>query len=266
MTNEELAVRIQRGETGLYSLLWERVEKLVTLLAGRYYARSQVTCARSGVEIEDLIQAGYFAMMDTAASFKAESGYKLTTYLKRHLLNRWAQMLDVKYGREKFDPLNRCISLESPIAGENEDIALGDVIPDKAAEQAIESSFERVYTQQLHDVLESCLDTLKPQEADTIRGRFYRGEKLKEIAERQGCTLQYVRVQESNALRGLRRGANLRKLKAWREDIIDQYAYKTGFGMFRQMGASSVEITVEKLDSRWTSSGRPVDGEQESET
>ena len=36
---------------------------------------------------------------------------------------------------------------------------------------------------------------------------------------------------------------------------IDQYAYKTGFGMFRQMGASSVEITVEKLDS-----------EQESET
>ena len=38
-------------------------------------------------------------------------------------------------------------SLESPIAGENEDIALGDVIPDKAAEQAIESSFERVYTQ-----------------------------------------------------------------------------------------------------------------------
>ena len=43
------------------------------------------------------------------------------------------------------------------------------------------------------------------------------------------------------------------------EDIIDQYAYKTGFGMFRQMGASSVEITVEKLDSSWTADGRPVD-------
>ena len=97
-------------------------------------------------------------------------------------------------------------------------------------------------------MLESCLDTLKPQEADTIRGRFYHGEKLKEIAKRQGCTLQYVRVQESNALRGLQRGANLRKLKAWREDIIAQYAYKTGFGMFRQMGASSVELTTEKLD------------------
>ena len=65
MTNEEIAVRIQQGETGLYSLLWERVEKLVTLLAGRYYARSQVICARSGLELEDLIQAGYFAMLDT---------------------------------------------------------------------------------------------------------------------------------------------------------------------------------------------------------
>ena len=249
MTNEEMTVRIQQGETGLYSLLWERVEKLVTLLAGRYYARSQVTCARSGVEIEDLIQAGYFAMMDAVASFSAESGYKLTTYLNRHLLNQWTQMLGVKHGREKFDPLNRCISLESPIAGENKETALGDVIPDKAAEQAIESSFERVYAQQLHDVLESCLDTLKPTEADTIRGRFYRGETLKQIADRQGCTFQYIRIQEANALRGLGRGANLRKLKAWREDIIDQYAYKTGFGMFRQMGASSVEITAEKLDS-----------------
>lgn len=40
MTNEELAVRIQRGETGLYAHLWARVEKLVALLAGRYYARA----------------------------------------------------------------------------------------------------------------------------------------------------------------------------------------------------------------------------------
>ncbi len=74
MTNEEMAVRIQHGETGLYSLLWERVEKLVTLLAGRYYARSQVTCARSGVEIEDLTQAGYFAMMDTAEASRRDPG------------------------------------------------------------------------------------------------------------------------------------------------------------------------------------------------
>ena len=106
-------------------------------------------------------------------------------------------MLGVKHGREKFDPLNRCISLESPIAGENKETALGDVIPDKAAEQAIESSLERVYTQQLHDVLESCLDTLKPQEADTIRGGSIVARRWKQIAERQGCTFQYIRVQEA---------------------------------------------------------------------
>ncbi len=101
----------------------------------------------------------------------------------------------VKHGREKFDPLNRCISLESPIAGENKETALGDVIPDKAAEQAIESSLERVYTQQLHDVLESCLDTLKPQEADTIRG----GSSWRDAETncRAACTFQYIRVQEA---------------------------------------------------------------------
>lgn len=81
MTNEELAVRIQRGETGLYSHLWARVEKLVALLAGRYYARSQVTCARAGAQVKDLEQAGYFAMINAVESYRAETRYKLSDYI-----------------------------------------------------------------------------------------------------------------------------------------------------------------------------------------
>lgn len=73
MTNEELAMRIHRRETGLYALLCERVEQLVALWAGRYYTRSQVICARAGTPVKDLEQAGYFAMINTVESYRAET-------------------------------------------------------------------------------------------------------------------------------------------------------------------------------------------------
>ena len=66
-------------------------------------------------------------MLDTVRSFDHKTGYKLTTYLKRHLLNQWAQMLDVKYGREKFDPLNRCIDVyKRQVNIKRGDIAVAD--------------------------------------------------------------------------------------------------------------------------------------------
>lgn len=248
MTNEEMAVRVQKGDFGFDALLWERVEKLARLMARRYYTRSQITCIRAGVQLEDLEQAAYLAMMDAVKDYRSESGYKITTYLKRHLLNRWGRMLDIRTGRKSFEPLNRCVSLETPISTEDDSITLEDAIPDREAERAIEDSVERVYTKQLHDVLESCLDTLNPKEADTIRGRFYRGETFKEIAARRGCTIDHVRTQEANGLRGLRHPKNSRRLNAWREDIISAGAYKGGLIQFQRSGGSSVEITAEKLE------------------
>lgn len=248
MTNEEMAVRVQKGDFGFDALLWEHVEKLARLMARRYYTRSKITCIRAGVQLEDLEQAAYLAMMDAVKGFKLESGYKFTTYLRRQALNRWGRMLDIRTGRESFDPLNRCASLEMPIGTEDTSTTLADAIPDKEAEQAIENAIEWAYTVQLRDTLQSCLSTLKEPEADTIRGRFYNGETFKEIAARRGCTVDRVRTWEINGLKGLRRPENMKRLKAWREDIISGGAYKGGLVHFRQTGGSSVEIMVEKLD------------------
>ncbi len=248
MTNEEMAVRVQKGDFGFDALLWEHVEKLARLMARRYYTRSKITCIRAGVQLEDLEQAAYLAMMDAVKGFKLESGYKFTTYLRRQALNRWGRMLDIRTGQKSFDPLNRCVSLETPISTEDDSITLEDAIPDREAEQAIEDSLERVYNEQLHAVMESCLATLEDMEADTIRGRFYNGETFKEIAVRRGCTIDQARKMEANGLRGLRHPKNSKRLKAWREDIVSAGAYKGGLIQFRRSGGSSVEITVEKLD------------------
>ncbi len=188
-------------------------------------------------------------MLDTVKSFDHKTGYKLTTYLNRHLLNRWAQMLGVKHGREKFDPLNRCISLESTIAGENKETALGEVIPDKAAEQAIESSFERVYTQQLHDVLESCLDTLKPTEADTDPGAVDRG---KDAETNCRSARLHVPVYPGSRNKRVARPAAWGK-PAEAESMAGRYhrpiRIQNRVWHVSPAGRASVEITAEKLDS-----------------
>ena len=48
MSNEELALRIQEGERELFSLLWERVERLIRQKAGRFYRERQEQCAACG--------------------------------------------------------------------------------------------------------------------------------------------------------------------------------------------------------------------------
>ena len=68
MTNEELASGIQQG-TDHYGQLWERVCRLVYLLANRYYRNYQHPCRRAGCKMDDLIQTGFLAMCDAVKAF-----------------------------------------------------------------------------------------------------------------------------------------------------------------------------------------------------
>lgn len=53
-SNEELAVRIQQGETALYAQLWEQTKRLWLMLSMRLYRACKEQCAASGVEPADM--------------------------------------------------------------------------------------------------------------------------------------------------------------------------------------------------------------------
>lgn len=62
MTNEQLASFIkQGGNNELIPLLWERVRKLVNLLANRYFKAYAYKLTACGITVEDMRQTGYFA-------------------------------------------------------------------------------------------------------------------------------------------------------------------------------------------------------------
>ena len=83
MTNEELAVMIQNGHTELYTDLWEQVYRLVCRKAERYSHLLQENGWRTDPEdfTADLIQSGYFALIDAVKYFDSKKGIKFNTYL-----------------------------------------------------------------------------------------------------------------------------------------------------------------------------------------
>ena len=107
MSNEELAVRIQAGETTVYSVLWEQVKGFVCNAAYRFYNRYTERCNAHGVDSSDLVQAGYLALVDCVNAYDQQTGYKLLSFIKYPLMNRFQETLGIRTAKGK---LNHSIS------------------------------------------------------------------------------------------------------------------------------------------------------------
>lgn len=69
MTNEEAAKRIKQGDKAAEVTLWQNVLGIIRLYAYRWCRAKAVLCARAGVTLEDLIQEGYFAMLEAVSAY-----------------------------------------------------------------------------------------------------------------------------------------------------------------------------------------------------
>ena len=104
-----------------------------------------------------------------------------------------------------------------------------------------------MYNQGLSISLDRALSLL-PEACETlVRERYYSGKTLSQIAEECGVTLQAIRQREQKAFRLLRTGERLRILKAYRNETIDRYAYRSSLSAWKTSGASSTELTAERL-------------------
>lgn len=150
MTNEELVMRIQDGEKDLFAELWGQVERLVVHIAAR---RLPPNGANNRIELGDLTQAGYLAMVNAVKDFDRESGTKFTTYLNLHLKNAFAGELGSKTTRR--DALLQAISLNHRLGdGEGDDGAeMGDFLPDPDAENEFYVLDDRLTVQQDYEAV-----------------------------------------------------------------------------------------------------------------
>lgn len=128
MSNEELAVAIQNGDTEKILVLWEQVERLVRKIA----LRKIPVLEKRGLTLDDLMQSGFLAVIEAVRYFKSDAEFKFTTYLDLTLKNEFDRIGGLKTKTTREDPFWKATRLEIPVLDE-EDITLGDTLEDTSA-------------------------------------------------------------------------------------------------------------------------------------
>ena len=151
-----------------------------------------------------------------------------------------------------WEDVEQSFFLDESVSGEDgSQTPRGELVPDPAAGRQFEDAEERLYTAQLHADLEDCINTLDERRAAVIRARYFEDKTLSEIGERFGVNTSRVGQLERDAMRKLRSGRNIQRLRQYREMIISKHAYHgTGLSAWKYGGGSVEEWTLVYLEGK----------------
>lgn len=257
--NAALAALAAAGNSFALGQLWEINQGFLGQQLWKWYSRHQDTVQAYGLTLEDLKQESFLAVQYAAEHYSPDKG-SFTTYLgivvQRQISiviqGEHSRTITAEDGRQvkiSANPLNSCTSLDAPLSDDDPDgsSTLGDLQSDPAASAAFEASENEIYTQELHAALEEAMSKLSAREAKVIRGIYWEGQKLADLAETEGVATSRIGQDKNNALRKLSQNVRLRR---WADEVISVRAWRgTGWGAWNS-GGSVEERTIEYLESR----------------
>ena len=240
MTNEELVIKIQDGETDLILNLWEQVEKLIRGKAIEQYNKMKGT---DGNEIDDFIQQGYFAFVYAIEHFERNCGYKFTTYIDAPLKTAFAELSG--YRTQKRNPLNNCISLDIPLDDSGDSDTLLSFIEEPG--NRIEDLERKIWREQLKETILKAMEALPDGQRAIIEDRYYKLKTAAEISQERDISQDKIRQEENKALDLLYR----ERKKTGIEEFVDSqtnYYMKSSIQQYNSTGTSVTERIVIKRE------------------
>lgn len=243
---QELIKQIQQGHNELMADLWARVKKLIAWYAVRYYRKYDCR----GIEVDDLIQSGYIALVNAVRKYDPEQG-SFTNYLTYDLLNQF-QELTGRTKKQRSDLLNHALSLDAPLDESDPDgRTLYDSVADEFSDNSnfAEAVDDRIYTEQLRKALDAALDDLPEPEAEAIRGVYYKGETLMELAEQNDISYQAIKTRHDKGLRDIRKSSHIRNLQRFL-DLETNFYKSISVYRFSSTHTSATEWLVLDRDRR----------------
>lgn len=232
MSNEEMVVLIQEGRRELMADLWEQVRLFVIKQARRIPLEG-----RADLELDDLIQSGYLALVDAVADYKPEMGGFLTV-LNYRLKTHFAIATRFRSERQQRETLAGALSLDAAVSDEGRSATLGDFQEDPTAQDALEAVEDRIFRGQLREAVAGVLGDLPKEQRELLRLRYWEGRTLLELAEARGVAIEGVRQKEKKAIRELRKPKNAGRLAPFYDF---NYYGGTSLGTFRNTGVSVQE-------------------------
>lgn len=241
MTNEELAAAIQEGREDLYPALWDQVKAFVAQQAWNRYC---ATGGYGGVEVEDLKQSGFLALVEAVGYYNPATECSFLTILGNCLKTAFARAGG--YRTTKRDPLNNCRSLDAPRGDDPESDSLEELLADERDD--IEAAENKIYREQLCRKMDAAVSDLPAEQMETLYRIFVRGQTFEEIGSAAGVKPQAVRAWEFKALSLLRTPRQARELEQFLDERTDFYT-RVGIKGFRRTGESAVEKLAIKRDA-----------------
>lgn len=256
MTNEELASEIKAGDDSLQEELWLQIKDFIAWLAKKYYYKYSNACTALGLELEDFIQVGYFAMLGAVKTFAEDGGAKFTTHLHYYLTNQFSILLERHQqiaSKETMAAKMRikyATSLDAQLKDEDRSktnsYTFLDTYPDPLAEQAFEEVENSDYLEQLRSDLSLALRILPKQQALCIRQYYLENSTQAYIAKTLNKSASYVQGLIRAGLLSLRRCS---ALSEYRQSQVER-AYAGGMGGWKATGSSIQERIVMNIDEQ----------------
>ena len=237
MTNEEIAVAVKNGDSAYLPVLWDRMQRMIHRKAKQYRNKLSDDFNRS-VDAEDLIQSGYFAVIEAVKHYDPEKEFAFSTYLGYDLKNAFRKATGTKTDGKR-DANNYALPLDLP-CGEGDDGCIVDLIEDP--ENQMQDVEECVYISELHAALDEALDLLTERQRIILTRRYYQGITYGRQAENEGISKQSVQYEAEAALEKIRRNAAIMsKLSSFLPHYDFDPAKYTGYSAWKDGGMSIQE-------------------------
>ncbi len=243
MSNEDIVNLIQTGnhtkqeKTALMSLLWESIQAFSRMFTYRFCISYASLCERSGITYDDIYQHSYLTLCAAVEAYRANENILFLTYYGKAFKHNCLKLCGIGIKR----PLNDSVSLDTPLSDEQDSDTLIDTISDPEAEDDLNAIPERDYINKLRADLNICLGYLSENERQLIESRYYGGSIPEDLNSHD------IKLTLQKAFQKLRGGKSSMRLRKYRTDIINAYAYKSSFSAWRERGESSTEKAVFKL-------------------
>lgn len=245
MTNEELVEKVKNGEPWATLELWKAVEKFIQMKAGLYLLHAG---KHAKVEYDDLVQVGFFAMMDAVEKYDPSRGCSFVGFLGYALKTRFAE--EGGHKSSKRDALMLAGSTNEPITADDPDSdTIGDLVADPGWEYAFCLVEYREFISYVRVLIGAALSRLAPRQRECIEKHYLLGMTMEETAG--GRSKQSADSAIQNGLRILRRGKYRRQLWEALQGFSD-------FDELRAEGRKNIELkAVAKAQSMKKTPGTP---------
>ena len=234
MTNEELALQVQEGNTAALEQLAQQNSGLMRRAAYRLFILCGGPENNTGMEYADALQIVFLGLYGAAMAYDPAKGFMLSSYLWRQTQRAYRD----QYRRQEKDPLASADSIDREISGEAETLVL-DNIPDESAAAAFEDCEQVMFARQARTAIDEAMQRLPDNLREAVQSVYLDGGGVADYARENVCSSQNIETIIRRAFRQLRR---CRELREYGELYRTANALRgTGLKSFRNNGASVVE-------------------------